>query len=151
MEMALKHPPSIHLCANKQICILLLFQIWIYGGSYYTGTSTLYVYDPRTLASEQNVIVVSLQYRVASLGFLYAGGVGGVEGNAGLLDQRMAIKWVRRNIAAFGGNKDNITLFSGTKVRSLHFFLSLLRHNHTCMAVNDLAQEWGKRGNCKLK
>lgn len=99
-------------------------QIWIYGGSYYTGTSTLDVYDPRTLASEQNVIVVSLQYRVASLGFLYVEGVGGVEGNAGLLDQRMAIKWVRNNIAAFGGNKDNITLFSG-KNKKFIFLLSL--------------------------
>ena len=58
--------------------------MWIYGGSYYGGTSTLQVYDPKTLASEMNVIVASLQYRVASLGFLYLGAEG-IEGNQGLL------------------------------------------------------------------
>ena len=43
------------------------------------------------------------------------GGEGGIEGNAGLLDQRMAIQWVRNNARAFGGNPENITLFSGKK------------------------------------
>jgi acetylcholinesterase len=38
-------------------------QVWIYGGSFYSGTSTLDVYDPKILASEQNVIVASMQYR----------------------------------------------------------------------------------------
>ncbi len=50
---------------------------------------------------------------MASLGFLYLEGEGGVDGNAGLLDQRMAIKWIRDNARAFGGNPENITLFSG--------------------------------------
>ncbi len=57
--------------------------------------------------------MASLQYRVASLGFLYLSGAGGVDGNAGLLDQRVAVKWIQDNAAAFGGNPDNITLFSG--------------------------------------
>lgn len=92
---------------------MFALQIWIYGGSFFSGTSTLDVYDPKVLASEQNVIVVSMQYRLASLGFLYLGGEGGVVGNAGLLDQRMAIKWVKDNIRTFGGNPNNITLFSG--------------------------------------
>ena len=89
--------------------------MWIYGGSYYSGTSTLQVYDPKTLASEQNVIVASLQYRVASLGFLYLGAEG-IEGNQGLLDQRLAMKWIKENVANFGGNPQNITLFSGTYI-----------------------------------
>ena len=93
---------------------LPIFQVWIYGGSFYSGTSTLQVYDPRTLASEQNVIVASLQYRVASLGFLYLGAEG-INGNQGLLDQRLALKWIKENVANFGGNPDNITLFSGSK------------------------------------
>ncbi len=50
---------------------------------------------------------------MASLGFLYLEGEGGVDGNAGLLDQRVAIKWLRDNARAFGGNPENITLFSG--------------------------------------
>jgi len=47
--------------------------VWIYGGGFYSGTSTLDIYDPRTLATTEEVIVVSIQYRVASLGFLYFG------------------------------------------------------------------------------
>ena len=69
--------------------------VWIYGGSFYSGTFTLDLYEPKVLAAEQEVIVVSIQYRVASLGFLYLGGAEGVVGNAGLLDQRMAIRWIR--------------------------------------------------------
>jgi acetylcholinesterase len=64
------------------------------------------------LASEQNIIVASIQYRVASLGFLYLGSEG-VEGNMGLLDQRIAVKWIKDNVATFGGNPNKITLFSG--------------------------------------
>jgi len=56
--------------------------IWFYGGGFYSGTSTLDIYDPKTLASVEGVIVVSLQYRVASLGFLYFG-TPEVPGNAG--------------------------------------------------------------------
>ena len=70
-------------------------QLWVYGGSFSGGTSTLDIYDPKILASEESIIVASIQYRTASLGFLYLGGAEGVVGNAGLLDQRMAIRWIR--------------------------------------------------------
>ena len=90
----------------------LALQVWIYGGSYFTGSSSLDVYDPKTLATEQNVIVASLQYRVASLGFLYLG-TDDAPGNQGLLDQRMALRWIKNNVPQFGGNPNSITLFSG--------------------------------------
>ena len=90
-----------------------VLKFWIYGGSFYSGSSSLDVYDPKVLASEENIIVVSIQYRVGSLGFLYLG-TEDAPGNQGLYDQRLAIKWVKENIQYFGGNSDNITLWSGT-------------------------------------
>lgn len=76
--------------------------LWIYGGGFFQGTSTLDVYDYKTLATEENIIVVSIQYRVASLGFLYLG-TADAPGNTGLMDQYLAIKWVKDNIGYFGG------------------------------------------------
>lgn len=107
----------------------LAVMIWIYGGGFYSGTSTLEVYDHKILASEENVIVVSMQYRVASLGFLYFG-IPEAPGNAGLYDQLLAMKWVRDNIESFGGNKDNVTLFgesAGAVSVSMHLLSPLSR------------------------
>ncbi|KAI5713636.1 hypothetical protein M8J76_002574 [Diaphorina citri] len=66
--------------------------IWVFGGGFYSGTATLDVYDPKILVSEMNVIVVSMQYRVASLGFLYFR-TPDAPGNTGLFDQLMALQW----------------------------------------------------------
>ena len=84
--------------------------IWIYGGGLYSGTSTLDLYDGRLLARFGHVVVVSMQYRVGPLGFLYAG-TSNAPGNVGLLDQTLALQWVQDNIAAFGGNPDKVTIF----------------------------------------
>nr|AAP49301.1 acetylcholinesterase [Rhipicephalus sanguineus] len=84
--------------------------VWIYGGGFYSGTSTLDVYDARTLVSEENVVVVSMNYRITSLGFLSFSNET-LRGNAGLYDQYLALKWVRDNVAAFGGDPDRVTLF----------------------------------------
>lgn len=103
--------------------------MWIFGGGFYSGTSTLDVYDPKILASEENVIVVSIQYRVSSLGFLYFG-IEDAPGNVGLFDQLVGLDWVHKNIAKFGGNPDNITLFgesAGAVSVSLHLLSPLSR------------------------
>jgi acetylcholinesterase len=104
--------------------------VWVFGGGFYSGTNTLEVYDHNILVSEENIILVSMQYRVASLGFLYFG-TPDVPGNAGMFDQMMALQWVHDNIAAFGGNPNNITLFgesAGAVSVSLHLLSPLSRN-----------------------
>ncbi len=61
--------------------------VWIYGGGYMTGSSSLEVYDPRQIVTYGKVIFVTLQYRVGSHGFLYMGADSSAPGNVGLLDQ----------------------------------------------------------------
>jgi acetylcholinesterase len=120
--------------------------VWIYGGGFYSGTSTLDVYDHKNLVAEENVILVSMQYRVASLGFLYFD-CADVPGNAGLFDQLMALQWVKDNIRAFGGNADNITLFgesAGAVSVSLHLLSPLSRHlfNQAIMQSGSPTAPW---------
>lgn len=84
--------------------------VWIYGGSYMSGTSTLQVYDGSVLAIMNDVIVASLNYRVGAFGFLYFG-IDDAPGNQGLHDQKLALEWIRDNVRAFGGNPDSVTIF----------------------------------------
>ena len=89
--------------------------VWIHGGGFTNGSGSDEWYDGSTFSERGDVVVVTLNYRLGALGFLYLGGVGGPEyaksGNLGLLDQVAALKWVRDNIAAFGGDPDNVTIF----------------------------------------
>ncbi|KAL3280243.1 hypothetical protein HHI36_017738 [Cryptolaemus montrouzieri] len=90
--------------------------IWIYGGGYMSGTSTLDIYDADIIAATSDVIVASMQYRVGSFGFLYLNkyfsqGSEETPGNMGLWDQAEAIRWIKQNAVAFGGDPDLITLF----------------------------------------
>ncbi|XP_067014479.2 acetylcholinesterase [Anabrus simplex] len=104
--------------------------VWVFGGGFYSGSATLDVYDPKTLVSEENVILVSMQYRVASLGFLFFD-TGDVPGNAGLFDQLMALQWIHDNIHNFGGNPNNVTLFgesAGAVSVSIHLLSPLSRN-----------------------
>ena len=75
--------------------------VWIHGGGFWSGTTTLEQYDLRTMAAEEEIIMVGIQYRLASLGFLFLDSED-VPGNAGMFDQLMAVQWVRNNIAQFG-------------------------------------------------
>jgi para-nitrobenzyl esterase len=83
--------------------------VWIHGGSYVFGAGDAVIFDPRSMVEEQGVIVVSVTYRLGLFGFL--GGSGGRAANVGLLDIIEALRWVNRNIQAFGGAADCITLF----------------------------------------
>ncbi|MBB5234839.1 carboxylesterase/lipase family protein [Deinococcus budaensis] len=85
--------------------------VWIHGGSFRSGAGS--DYDGRLLARERGVVVVTLNYRLGPLGFLAAPGLleGRTVGNYGLLDQQAALRWVRANAAAFGGDPANVTVF----------------------------------------
>lgn len=90
--------------------------IWIYGGGYMSGTATLDIYDADIIAATSDVIVASMQYRIGAFGFLYlkkyfTQNNDDAPGNMGLWDQALAIRWIKENIHAFGGNPDLITLF----------------------------------------
>ncbi|KAL3878505.1 hypothetical protein ACJMK2_030847 [Sinanodonta woodiana] len=98
------------LWVPKNIDGKLATLIWIFGGFFVLGTTTLDIYDGKLLAAKNNVIVASIQYRLGPLGFLYLGS-DDVPGNMGLWDQQMAIKWIYDNIELFGGDRKRITLF----------------------------------------
>ena len=83
--------------------------VWIYGGSFLSGGSSMPVYDGAWLASAEDLVVVSFNYRLGALGFL--AGIHELEGNYGMKDQQLALQWVRDNIGHFGGDPDQVALF----------------------------------------
>lgn len=87
--------------------------VWLHGGAYFIGFSAQPIYNGQALAEDGDVIVVTLNYRLGALGFLdfreFLGS--SAETNLGLRDILLALHWVRENIAAFGGNPENVTLF----------------------------------------
>ena len=88
--------------------------VWIHGGGFTGGSGSIPWYDGSRLAQRGEVVVVTINYRLGAFGWLYVDhldeGFAG-SGNAGLLDQVAALEWVRDNIAAFGGDPDQVTIF----------------------------------------
>jgi para-nitrobenzyl esterase len=89
--------------------------VWLHGGGYTAGAGSQSTYDGRYLAA-RGVVVVTLNYRLGVLGFLAHPALSaesplGTSGDYGLLDQIAALRWVRANISAFGGDSANVTLF----------------------------------------
>src|SRR5260370_10761158 len=88
---------------------------WIHGGAFTIGSGSISWYDGTSFAVNGDVVVVTINYRLGALGFLHVAGIGGENrgftSNCGLLDQVAALQWVRDNIAAFGGDPGNITVF----------------------------------------
>ncbi|WEK43409.1 MAG: carboxylesterase family protein [Candidatus Sphingomonas colombiensis] len=93
----------------------LAVMVYIHGGGFSTGSGSAAILDGARLA-KRGVVVVTLNYRLGRFGFfanpaLTREAAGGPTGNWGLMDQIAALKWVKRNIAAFGGNPANVTVF----------------------------------------
>jgi para-nitrobenzyl esterase len=82
--------------------------VWIHGGAFASGSGSLSWYSGERFAANGDVVVVSINYRLGALGFLCLPGVS--DGNLGLLDQIAALRFVRDNIAGFGGDPDNVTV-----------------------------------------
>lgn len=89
--------------------------VWLHGGGFFGGSGGVPLYDGSALAAGGDAVVVTVNFRLGALGFLYLGALGGDEyaesGNAGVLDVVAALRWVRENIAAFGGDPENVTVF----------------------------------------
>jgi para-nitrobenzyl esterase len=89
--------------------------VWIHGGAFSIGSGSEPMYDSDKLPRRGNAVMVTINYRLGMLGFLRlkeaTGGKIPATGNEGLLDQIAALKWVRDNIAAFGGDPANVTVF----------------------------------------
>jgi para-nitrobenzyl esterase len=77
---------------------------WVHGGAFLTGGGAMPWYDGSRLAAKGNVVVVTVNYRLGALGYLGSR-------NGGTLDQVSALRWVARNIEAFGGEPANVTVF----------------------------------------
>ena len=95
--------------------------VWIHGGAFTIGSGSDVLYDGATLAARGDVVVVTINYRLGALGFLHLPAL--EESNFGMRDQVAALRWVRDNIASFGGDPGNITIFGesagGMSVASL--------------------------------
>ena len=101
--------------------------VWLHGGGYTGGSDGAPTYDGVNLAHKRDVVVVGLNHRLNVFGYLYLGELGGEKyadsGNVGMLDIVLALEWVRDNIAHFGGDPANVTIFGesggGGKVSTL--------------------------------
>lgn len=107
---------NIFVPQGRKVSTNLAVMVYLFGGAFLLGASNDVailgdsLYDGKEMADRGGVIVVTVNYRVGTLGFLSSGDQR-LPGNYGLWDQHAAISWVRRNIAAFGGHPDNITVF----------------------------------------
>lgn len=106
----------MHAPHNKTRSLQIPVLVWIYGGGYMSGTSTLQIYDGDLLAATFDVMIASMQYRLGAFGSLYLtpelpDDSDEAPGNMGLWDQALAIKWIKENAAAFGADPETITLF----------------------------------------
>ncbi|GAB1293542.1 Carboxylic ester hydrolase [Apodemus speciosus] len=95
-EMKLKLPP------------VSMVMVWIHGGGLTTGMASMY--DGSLLTATEDVVVVTIQYRLGVLGF-FSTGDQHARGNWGYLDQVAALRWVQQDIVHFGGNPDRVTIF----------------------------------------
>ncbi|CAH2253936.1 jg1179, partial [Pararge aegeria aegeria] len=114
---------NIYVPSNATSKNRLAVLVYIHGGSYNVGYGSRYYYGPKYLI-RHNVIVVQMNYRLGPYGFLCLG-TPEVPGNQGIKDQLLALRWIKENIASFGGDSNRITLMgesAGAGSIELHLF-----------------------------
>jgi para-nitrobenzyl esterase len=109
---------NVYVPAHERVHSKLPVFVWIHGGALITGTGA--IYDPTVMVAENDIIVVTINYRLGALGWLVEPGLlaaasnffenAGDAGNYGLMDQQFALQWVQRNIARFGGDPRKVTI-----------------------------------------
>ncbi|HTV43918.1 MAG TPA: carboxylesterase/lipase family protein [Stellaceae bacterium] len=101
--------PGLDTAAKRPV------MVWLHGGAFAYGSGNRAVTNGGNLARRGDVVVVSVNHRLNIFGFLHLGDVAGADwaqsGNAGMLDIVAALRWVRDNVAAFGGDPGNVTIF----------------------------------------
>ena len=89
--------------------------LWLHGGGFTSGNGSYTIYDGTNLAKKRGVVTVTINHRLNSFGFLNLAGIGGAKyehaSNVGMLDAIAALQWVHDNIANFGGDPNNVTIF----------------------------------------
>jgi para-nitrobenzyl esterase len=101
--------------------------VWFHGGGFTSGNGSYTMYDGGNMARKHDTVNVTVNHRLNSFGFLYLAEIGGAKygqaSNCGILDAVAALEWVRDNIANFGGDPNNVTIFGqsggGGKVSTL--------------------------------
>ncbi|XP_050074230.1 esterase B1-like [Anopheles maculipalpis] len=112
--------------ANARETKGLPVMVFLHGGGFACGSGSSLFYNPEYFL-QRGVLVVTVNYRLGPFGFLYLPEAG-VEGNAGLKDQLLALRWINENIASFGGDQSNVTLF-GESAGSFSAYLHMLSPN----------------------
>jgi para-nitrobenzyl esterase len=117
LEIAMGPLPASHQDEHCQVLSVFTparsgkrpVMVFLHGGAFVTGGGELPWYDGDKLAAEQDVVVVTVTYRLGALGYLLMPGSSGP--SPGTSDQILALRWVKAHIASFGGNPENITVF----------------------------------------
>src|SRR6185436_7279581 len=130
--------------------------VWLHGGGFAGGSGNWLLYDGTNLARKEDVVVVAVTHRLNLFGFLFLSDLGGGEkwahsSNVGMQDIVTALGWIKDNIAAFGGNPGNVTIFGqsggGGKVTTLMAMPSAKGLFHRAIAQSGSALRGATREN----
>ena len=134
--------------------------VWLHGGGFSGGSGNWLLYEGTNLARKEDVVMVSVTHRLNLFGFLHLADLGGGEkwanaSNVGMQDIVAALAWIKENIAAFGGNPGNVTVFGqsggGSKVTTLMAMPSAKGLFHRAIAMSGAQLRGATRENAHAR